>query len=293
MDEYRRSNLALWNNWTALHAGSAEPGSASGRAGGHAGARSAHYDLAGFKAGASTLQPLELAELGDVAGKSLLHLQCHFGLDTLSWARRGARVTGVDFSDRAIALARSLAAASRFAAGGELGLAARFVHADVYDLPAALHGEFDIVFTSYGVLYWLPDLRRWAEVVAHFLKPGGLFYLVEHHPFAAMLDGTDRAALRVTAPYFRGPEPERVESYGSYAVSSDEFQGLEYGWHHTLGEVVSAVAAAGLRLEYLHEFPYSDFRSLPTMERGEDGWWRLPGENSTAIPLLFSLRATK
>lgn len=269
MDEYRRSNLALWNNWTALHAG----------------ARSAYYDLVGFKAGASTLQPLELAELGDVAGKSLLHLQCHFGLDTLSWARRGARVTGVDFSDRAIALARSLAE--------ELGLAARFVHADVYDLPAALHGEFDIVFTSHGVLYWLSDLRRWAAVVAHFLKPGGLFYLVEHHPFAAMLDGADRTALRVTAPYFRGPEPERVESYGSYAVSSDEFQGLEYGWHHTLGEVVSAVAAAGLRLEYLHEFPYSDFRSLPIMERGEDGWWRLPGENSATIPLLFSLRATK
>lgn len=269
MEEYRRANRSLWNNWTALHAGS----------------RSAYYDVAGFKAGASTLRPIEIAELGDVSGRSLLHLQCHFGLDTLSWARRGARVTGVDFSDRAIALARSLAA--------ELGHAARFVQSDVYDLPATLSGAFDIVFTSYGVLYWLPDLRRWAEVVAHFLSPGGTFYLVDHHPFAAMLDGTAGAALRVTAPYFHGPEPERVASYGSYAASSDTFQGVEYGWRRTLGEVINAVVVAGLRLEYLHEFPYTDFPTLPAMERGEDGWWRLQGEHSHLIPLLFSLRATK
>lgn len=267
MDEYRRSNMALWNNWTALHAGSA------------------YYDAEGFKAGKSTLRPIEVAELGDVSGKSLLHLQCHFGLDTLSWARRGAHVTGVDFSERAIELARSLAA--------ELGLAARFVHSDVYDLPAALHGAFDIVFTSYGVLYWLPDLHRWAEVVAHFLKPGGTFYIVEHHPFAAVFDSTGVTELRATSPYFHGPEPERIESYGSYAASSDTFQGLEYGWRRTLSEVIDAVVAAGLRLEYLHEFPYSDFRNLPSMERGEDGWWRLAGENSDMIPLLFSLQAAK
>jgi len=266
VDEYRRSNVALWDHWTALHAESA----------------SEYYDIAGFKAGASTLRAIELADLGDVSGKSLLHLQCHFGLDTLSWARRGARVTGVDFSERAVALARSLAA--------ELGIAARFVHSDVYDLPAALQGTFDIVFTSYGVLYWLPDLRRWAEVIAHFLAPGGTFCLVEHHPFAAVFRDGD---LRAASPYFHGPAPERVESYGSYAVSSDEYQGAEYGWRRRLGEVVDAVAAAGLRLESPREFPYSDFPSLPGLERGADGWWRLAGKGREMLPILFSLRATK
>jgi len=267
MDEYRRTNVALWNNWTALHA------------------HSAYYDVEGFKAGKSTLTPIELDEIGDVSGKSLLHLQCHFGLDTLSWARRGAHVTGVDFSDRAIELARSLAA--------ELGIAARFVHSDIYDLPAKLRGGFDLVYTSYGVLYWLPDLRRWAEVIAHFLKPGGVFYIVEHHPFAAVFDSTDITQLQVAYPYFHGPEPEQVESYGSYAASSDRFQGMQYGWDHTLSEVVNAVLATGLRLDHLHEFPHSDFPSLPNMERGDDGCWRLPGKFGNSIPLLFSLKATK
>jgi SAM-dependent methyltransferase len=267
MDEHRRANRALWNNWTALHA------------------RSSYYDVEGVKAGKSTLTSIEIDELGDVVGKSLLHLQCHFGLDTLSWARRGAEVTGVDFSEQAIELARSLA--------GELGLPARFVHSDVYDLPAALRDEFDIVFTSYGVLYWLPDLHRWAEIVARFLKPGGTFLIVEHHPFATVFEAGVDGALRVGRPYFGGPEPQQVESYGSYAEATSAFQGMQYGWQHPLSEVVNAVLAAGLRLEYLHEFPFSDFPSLPTLERGGYGWWRLREQDRDTVPLLFSLKATR
>lgn len=245
MERYLRANAALWDRWTELHAGSAA------------------YDIAGFKAGRTTLRPLEIAELGDVAGKSLLHVQSHFGLDTLSWARRGAEVVGVDFSARVVALARSLAR--------EVGLAARFVRSDVYDLPAALTGAFDLVFTSYGVLYWLPDLPRWAAVVAHFLKPGGVFYLAEHHPLAAVFDPDEAAELRPGAPYFGTAEPEHVESFGSYAEPSATSLGDQYGWRHTLGEVVSAVAAAGLRIEHLHEFPYTDFPRWPRLERGDDG----------------------
>lgn len=267
MDEYQRANRALWDNWTALHA------------------TSSYYDVEGFKAGKSTLTPIEIDALGDVAGMSLLHLQCHFGLDTLSWARRGAEVTGVDFSARAIEFARALAR--------ELALPARFVQSDIYDLPAALQEEFDVVFTSYGVLYWLPDLPRWAAVAARFLKPGGTFFIVEHHPIAAVFDGSDAGDLRAARPYFRGPEPEQTESYGSYAASSAEFQGLEYGWMHPLSEVVNAVLAAGLRLTSLHEFPYSDFPRWPGMERGDDGWWHLPDNNRDLVPLLFSLKATK
>ncbi len=186
MDEQRQANRTLWNNWTALHA------------------KSSYYDVEGFKAGKSTLTSIEVDEVDAVAGKSLLHLQCHFGLDTLSWARRGAMVTGVDFCERAIELARSLAQ--------ELELPARFAHSDVYDLPTVLHDEFDIVFTSYGVLYWLPDLRGWADVVARFLKPGGTFFIVEHHPFASVFDLDADGDLRAVHPYLGGSEPQQVGS---------------------------------------------------------------------------------
>jgi SAM-dependent methyltransferase len=267
MDEYRRANRALWDNWTALHA------------------QSSYYDIEGAKAGKSTLSPLEIEALGDVTGKSLLHLQCHFGLDTLSWARRGAQVTGVDFSERAIDLARSLAR--------ELAIPAHFVHSDIYDLPAVLDDEFDVVFTSYGVLYWLPDLPRWAAVVARFLKPAGTFFIVDGHPFAGVFTDGDDGTLRPARPYFGGQAPEMVASYGSYAASSAAFQGMQYGWTHPLSEIVNAVLAAGLRLESLHEFPYSHFPRWPGMERGDDGWWRLAGTNHDLVPLLFSLKATK
>lgn len=267
MEEFVRSNKNLWDNWAEIHA------------------RSAYYDVEGFKSGESRLKPLELAELGDVAGKSLLHLQCHFGLDTLSWARSGAEVTGVDFSERAVELARSLAQ--------ELDLAARFIRSDIYGLPEVLHGEFDIVFTSYGVLYWLPDLSRWAKVVAHFLKPGGTFYIAEFHPFAAVFENEGVADLQPAYPYFHGPEPLRFETHGSYAEPETDFRGVEYGWDHPLGEIVNALLGSGLRLEYLHELPYSFEQRFPFMERDDEGRWRLPGKLDGMIPLLFSLKATK
>jgi SAM-dependent methyltransferase len=157
MNEYLQANQKRWDQLADEHE------------------RSAFYDLAGFKAGKDRLRSIELAELGQVSGKSLLHLQCHFGLDTLAWARRGATVTGVDFSPKAISLARSLSE--------ELQIPAQFYCTDIYDLPQVLAGEFDIVFTSYGVLHGLPDLARWGEIIAHYLKPGGIFYIVEDYPF--------------------------------------------------------------------------------------------------------------
>ena len=138
-------NRANWNERTRVHAGSD------------------FYDVAGFKDGRITLNEFERAGVGDVRGKSFLHLQCHFGLDTLSWARLGANATGVDISDDAIGLARKL--------NDEVGLDAKFVRSDIYDLPQVLDGEFDIVYTAMGVLAWLPDLAAWAEVVARYLKP--------------------------------------------------------------------------------------------------------------------------
>jgi SAM-dependent methyltransferase len=151
MQTYYDTNRQNWNERAAIHA------------------RSRFYDLDGFRAGRNALLPIERAEVGDVAGKSLLHLQSHLGDDTLSWARLGARVTGVDFSEEAIATACGLR--------DELGLDARFLHANIYDLPDLLNEQFDIVFTSYGVLCWLHDIPRWAQVAAGFVKPGGFLYL--------------------------------------------------------------------------------------------------------------------
>ncbi len=268
MDSYLQANRALWDERVPLHRDSA------------------FYDLAGFKAGRCSLKSIELAELGAVAGKSLLHLQCHFGMDTLSWARRGASVTGADFSEQAIALAQSLSA--------ELAIPARFVCANLYDLPTILTEQFDIVFTSAGVLGWLPDIRRWGEVVAHLLRPGGTFYIREQHPFANTFGDTAAAAPtpQLAYPYF-DYKPTRGEESGSYAEPQAEtVHNVAYEWQHTLGDIVSALTTQGLRLEYLHEFPFAGWQSLPGLEQGTDGWWRLPGQEPL-LPLTFSLKAIK
>jgi len=258
-------NRELWNELTPIHT------------------RSEFYDVEGFKAGKSTLRAIELEELGDVSGKSLLHLQCHFGLDTLSWARLGARVTGVDFSDRAMAMARSLS--------NELGIKADFVHSDIYELPKTLSGEFDIVFTSYGVLCWLPELQQWGEVIAHFLKPGGTFYMVEEHPLLNVFVGSVGAKeLKVFCSYFHTPEPMKHEPGGSYADSSAKVSHPSHEWTHSLSDVVNALISAGLRIEFIHEFPVCAWQRYPFMEQDEAGWWRLKGDN---IPLSFSLKATR
>jgi SAM-dependent methyltransferase len=268
-EEYKKANLALWNEWAEIHA------------------RSEFYDVEGMRAGKISLKSFEMEELGDVAGKSLLHLQCHFGLDTMSWARLGAKATGVDFSDRAIELAHGL--------NEELGLDAEFVCADVYELPAVLKGHFDILYTSSGVLAWLPDLRAWAEVIAHFLKPGGVFYMAEFHPTAYMFDDSEDATeLRIAYPYFGSREPLMLEVKGSYADREAQVeQKVTYEWAHGLGEIITALTTAGLRLEFLHEFPFSVYPMFPSlMELSEDGLWRLKDEE-LSVPLMFSVKARK
>lgn len=263
---YREANRALWNELARLHPNTAV------------------YDLAGFQAGGLTLKAIERAELGAVSGKSLLHLQCHFGLDTLSWARLGARVTGVDFSDQAIDLARQLS--------DEVKVPATFICADIYDLSEQLAREFDVVFTSYGVLCWLPDLVRWGRVIARFLRAGGTFYIVEEHPVTNVFDNSAEARpLRVGYPYFQ-KGPIECPTQGSYADRTARLNSpVSYQWVHTLGDVINALLAAGLQLEFLHEFPVCNYMKLPLMRLGEDGWWRV--DHEPEIPLLFSVKARK
>lgn len=265
MDEFLKSNRKLWNAWTRVHV------------------KSIFYDVDGFKAGKSSLDKIEL-ELGEVRGKSLLHLQCHFGMTTLSWARLGARVTGADFSDEAIGEARALAQA--------VGLEANFVCANIYDLPNALQGEFDFVFTSHGVLGWLPDLNEWARVIAHFLKRGGTFYSVEAHPTAYIFDEENPDDLRVRYPYFHIAAPGSSETHGSYADRAADIHSVEYYWYFSMSDVINALIRAGLQILELREYDYNSWQMYPFMLQDAEGWWRLP-EKFPKLPLMFSLKAIK
>ncbi len=265
MDNYLQNNKALWNEITPIHA------------------RSEFYDVEGFKKGKYTLHSIELEEVGDVTGKSLLHLQCHFGLDTLSWGRLGAKVTGVDFSEEAINLARSLSE--------ETGIKADFICSDIYTLPDVLKGQFYIVFTSAGVLCWLPDLKRWAKIISHFLKPGGFFYIRECHPMIWIFDDSpDAAELKVSYSYFHSAEPTKWEGDGDYTDRNAVVRNPSYEWTHSLSDVINALIGAGLKIDFLHEFPVIGWQQLPIMKKGKDGWWRLQGDK---LPLSFSLKATK
>ena len=264
----KAANLALWDEWTAIHF------------------KSPFYDVEGFKRGDIKLHSLEREEVGDVSGKSLLHLQCHFGLGTLSWARLGAIVTGADFSSKAIDAARALAT--------ETGIPAQFVCSEIDKLPENLTGTFDIVFTSYGILPWLPDLKRWAQVIAQFLKPGGVFYIVEAHPISYIFDddqGTTDLAVRHR--YFTQGQPIEWKVQGSYADrTADVRQPVSYEWMHTMADVINALIGAGLTIEFLHEFPFITWQQFPFMVEGADGYWRLP-ERESSVPLLFSIRARR
>ncbi len=241
------------------------------------------YDVEGFKAGAERLRPFELAEVGDVAGKDLIHLQCHFGVDTLNWARRGARVTGLDFSAPAVEAARKLS--------GEMGLDATFVQSDVYEAVNALDGrDFDVVYTGLGALIWLPDIERWAEIVAELLRPGGFLYLAEFHPFTDVFGDDD---LTVEHGYFHREEPTVWDEPGTYAdFEAETVNNRTFEWNHTLSDVVNAVIGAGLAVELLNEHDYTLFPRWPILEKSGFDTYRLP-EGTPNLPLMYSLRARR
>jgi SAM-dependent methyltransferase len=261
--DWRELNRANWDDRVPVHLASE------------------FYDLDGFRAGAGSLRPFEAAEAGDVTGKRLVHLQCHVGLDTLSWARNGALVTGLDFSEPAIGAARSLAAG--------LAVDASFVAADVYDAVAALGGRrFDVVYTGTGALVWLPDIPRWAGVVAALLEPGGFLYLVEGHPFAQVLD--DAQGAGVVRDYF--DDHPRVEDYPyTYTDGPALRHTRSVEFQHQLGQVVTALADAGLRIDFLHEHDFDAFQRFQSLER-HGGEYRFPA-GRPRVPMMFSLHATR
>lgn len=262
MATYNETNQSYWNRIIPVHKASD------------------YYELETFLAGKTTLKCVEEEELGDVTGKSILHLQCHMGIHTLSWERKGAHPVGVDYSSEAIKTAKEVR--------DRVGLKTEFLCSDIYDLPKILDRRFDIVFTSYGVLYCLKDLDRWAKIVAHYLKPGGFFYIVELHPMFYMLDDEGK---NLVYPYFHDPEGRFVESKPALAVPGSGFQANFREWTHSLSDIVNAVIRAGLKIEFLHEFPFVVLNAARKyLEDDGHGKFRIRG-CATPPPLMFSLKA--
>ena len=261
--EYFESNKKLWNGKTPVHI------------------KSDFYDLEAFKKGKNFLNAVELEEMGNVKGKSLLHLQCHFGQDTISWERHGANVTGVDFSEAGIIEAKRLAS--------ELDSNAEFICSNVYDLKNNLKNKFDIIFTSYGSIYWLPDLNIWADIISSFLKPGGFFYIVDFHNFLWMLD--DKNMSEIVYPYFNyGPITEEVE--GTYADPDSAVNGKETGWNHSMSEILNSLIFADLKIQFFNEFSFSSYNVFPGMVQIEKGKYVLK-KFANKIPYMFSIKAIK
>ena len=245
------------------------------------------YDLEGFKSGNSSLSSIQRREIGnEVVGKSVLHLQCHFGMDSISLVRLGARaVTGVDFSPVAISHARSLARELK------LERKVKFLTSDVYDLPGALAGQFDFVYTGGGALFWLKDLDEWGRIVARALRPRGIFYIIEFHPFSNTLD-EDAEEPRFKYPYFHGIQPIVNKFHGTYSDPESDFEGEEHNWGFGMGELLGSLVNAGMRIRYLHEFTSVGYKRFPFLTKRTDGRWHWKDPKIT-IPLEFSLKAIK
>lgn len=270
-ENWRELNRANWDERVAVRLGPAG------------------YDLAPLRAGRGRLDAIVEAELDPVAGLRVLHLQCHFGKDSLVLASRGAMVTALDFSGAAIDAARALAT--------ELGLSARFVQADLYDAPVAVQGpeSFDLVFTTWGTICWLPDIVRWAQTVAYFLRPGGTLYFADAHPAAYVFDdmagrdGEGRPGWFV--PYFGG-EPLVHDDPADYADFDARLANTcQVNWLHPLGSILGALRDAGLRLDWLHEHPRVTWRMFQSLVQDADRCWTWP--DRPWLPLAVSLRAVR
>jgi SAM-dependent methyltransferase len=256
------------------------------RVGIHLGLRG--YDLSRLRAGRGLFTPIEEAALPPLDRKRVLHLQCHFGSDTLKFVQRGAEATGVDFSPAAIAAANDLA--------NELKLSARFILSDVYDAPTALPepASFDLAFASWGTICWLPDVARWAEVIAYFLRPGGVFVFADGHPAALTLDDGVPGSQGLPgwfAPYL-DPTPMQLQVERDYADPEAVLtNNSTWEWLHPVGDVVTALIRAGLRLEFLREHNAVAWQMFKCLTQDTDGLFRWP--DRPWLPLSYSLRAVR
>ena len=260
--DYINKNKASWNDKTDYHVGSE------------------FYDMDSFMKGKNSLNEFELSLLGDVSGKTILHLQCHFGQDSISLARMGAVVTGVDLSDKAIAKATDIAE--------QVKANARFICCNIYDLPAHLDKQFDIVFTSYGTIGWLPDLDQWAAIVSKYLRPGGKFVFAEFHPVVWMFDNDFQ---KVEYHYAKNdPIVEVIE--GTYADRSAPISTETITWNHSISEVVNNLIKYDISIQSLNEYDYSPYNCFSHTEEFEPGKFRIK-HFGNKIPMVYSILGIK
>lgn len=274
LTEHQKANQAFWDDLVDIHA--AQDGDGEG------------YRVRKFLDGECILDPLIRSEIGNIEGKSLLHLQCHFGLDSLSLARLGATITGVDFSPNGIAAARKLS--------DDSGVPGRFIEGLIEDVPSLIDEQFDMVFTSWGAIIWLADLGAWTAAIDHALKPGGVFYIADAHPLLLAFD--DEAEPGGQPPpiiydYLSSDEPIGLENANDYADESVVLKTTRtYEWSHSLGEIVTRLCEAGLRIEFLHEHNVLAWRGVKGLVRQDEHFHCLP-DGWPNIPLSFSIRAVK
>jgi SAM-dependent methyltransferase len=259
---YIALNKNAWNNKTEVHIASE------------------FYDMKGFLEGKSTLNSIELKLLGDISNKKILHLQCHFGQDTMTFARMGAQATGIDFSEKAIEKATEFSK--------QLNLDTTFICCDIYEAPKYLKDQFDIVFTSYGTIGWLPDLDKWATVVSQFLKPGGQFIMADFHPVVWMYDNDFK---EVFYSYFN-IEPIIEDESGTYADRYSEIEAKTITWNHPISETLNALITNEVELNSFNEYDYSPYNCFNNTEEFEPNKFRIKTfENK--IPMVYSINGTK
>ena len=258
---YFDANKTLWNERTDLHV------------------ESEFYDMKGFESGKSSLNKIELDILGNIKGEKILHLQCHFGQDTLSLTRMGARVTGLDFSDKAIHKARQISE--------KLDIKADFVCCNVLEMDQHITEQFDVVFASYGICGWLPQLDKWATLTAQRLKPGGRFILVDFHPFVWMFNNNFE---KIQYSYFN-KEVIIEEEEGTYADRGAAIKEKSYGWNHSLSEITSVLLKAGLSLTLFNEYDYSPYPCFNNIVKSDEGY-QLKGMEGK-MPMVYGIEVTK
>lgn len=261
-EEYLKLNKETWNNKVDMHY------------------ESAFYDNTTFNNGRNSLNDIETELLGDVSGKTILHLQCHFGQDTVSFSRLGAKATGVDFSEKAIEKALELARINK--------TDTKFILSDVYSLPEVLNEKFDIVFTSYGTIGWLPDIEKWASVIAQFLKPGGIFVFAEFHPVIWMFDND---FTHVAYNYFKDEVIVEHEE-GTYADRSKNTRFTTMTWNHSISSVFSALMDAGVNVKIFKEYNYSPYNCFLHTEEFSPGKYRIKSLGNK-VPMVYALKGIK
>jgi 2-polyprenyl-3-methyl-5-hydroxy-6-metoxy-1,4-benzoquinol methylase len=264
-DEAEKNNIKFWNEIAPIHLNS--------------------YDIEALRKGKSHIDEIQKKELYPVKNKELLHLQCHIGTDTLSLAMDGAKVTGVDFSKKSIEIAKTLR--------NELNLKADFVYSNIYDIKKKIKKQFDIVYTSKGVLAWLKDIDEWANIISHFLKKDGIFYIMDIHPFKHIFDDTVETELIVSYPYFH-QEEAMIWDDDSPDYSDKTYIPVNrtYEWNWSISDIINALIKSGLTLELFNEYDQLFYNGHPGMIKDKKGWWFLE-KYKGMIPYTFTLRARK